>query len=114
LTKINFFRKKGQKGRKKRGLIFTLHIGREPSELTFMAIRIRSQQILLCKVKTRPHFTTDLWGGVPDHYRVSFTSSGGYATFRQTLFVPGLSATQYVTIHANGLYDIEPAVLSFH
>jgi hypothetical protein len=57
---------------------------------------------------------TDSWGGVPDHYGASFTRPEGHATIGQMLFIPGLSATHYVTIHANGSYEIEPAVTTFH
>jgi hypothetical protein len=57
---------------------------------------------------------TDQWGGVPDHYKATFTRIDGYATIGQTLFTLGLSATQYVTVHANGSYEIDPPPITFH
>jgi RHS repeat-associated protein len=57
---------------------------------------------------------TDKWGGVNDNYRAEFTRPGGYATIMHALFIPGAHATQYVTMHANGAYEIEPSVATFH
>jgi hypothetical protein len=57
---------------------------------------------------------TDKWGGVNDNYRAEFTRPGGYATIMHALFIPGAHATQSVTMHANGAYEIEPSVATFH
>lgn len=57
---------------------------------------------------------TDKWGGVNDNYKAQFTRPGGYATIMQVLFIPGAHAIQNVTIRANGTYEIDPPVATFH